>query len=281
MGTCWSCNKQVSLSKEQTKCDSCGEVLFYACNSCKKEFNIEKDSQKLQECKLCGYFFCPNCGVCSYNCKRFIWQDAIMKILAPEISFTKFPFMKSRINQIIEYIVNEKTSNKRKECINNIPITYAKGRIKSLMVKLDGFRVKNIRDRDAFVKRVDELTEKPLGFKTTISSIREEGSYGQEYRDAINLMVCLGKMQITWIPATEDKPEYALYERVDTEPCKYLSKEDLVINECIKCNTKYPLNILECPNCINKKGKNKGSHTKTKKRLNNCDTCQMYRGDFE
>jgi hypothetical protein len=281
MGTCWSCNKEVTLSKEQTKCDSCGEILFYACNSCKKEFNVENDKQKLQECKLCGYFFCPYCGVCSYNCKRFIWRDDIMRILAPEISFIKFPFMKSKINQIIEYIINEKTSNKRKECINHIPITYAKGRIKSLMVKLDGFRVKNIKDRDAFVKRVQELTDMPTGFKTTISNIREEGSYGQEYRDAFNLLVCLGKMQITWIPATEDKPEYALYERVDNEPCKYLSKEDLVINECKKCNTKYPLNIFECSNCIDKKGKNKGNHTKTKKRLNNCDTCQMYRGDFE
>jgi len=281
MGTCWSCNKQVSLSKEQTKCDTCGETLFYSCNNCKNEFTVENKNQKLLECKLCGYFFCPNCGVCSYNCKRYIWQDTIMKILAPEFSFMKYPILKSKIEKIINYIIEEKTSNKRKECINNIPITYAKGRIKSLMVKLDGFRVKNIKDRDAFVKRVQELTDRVIGFKTTISNIREEGSYGQEYRDAFNLLVCLGKMQITWIPATEDKPEYALYERVDNSPCKYLSKEELVINECEKCKKRYPQEIIECSNCFYKKGKNKGSNVKTKKRLNNCDTCQMYRGDFE
>jgi hypothetical protein len=280
MGTCWHCGTQVTLSKEQTKCDKCKEILFYACNNCKKEFTIEDKRQKLTECKLCGYFFCPHCGVCNYECKRYEWQDSIMRILAPELSFAKYPFLESKIKQIIEYIINQKTSNERKECINGIPITYAKGRVKSLLARGEGFRVKNELDKNAFQKRIDEITEIPLGIKTTITKIRESGTYGQEYRDAFNLAVCLGKMKITWIPASKDKDEYAAYERIEGKMCSYLSKEDVVINECPKCKKQYPKDILQC-SCIWKKGQNKGKFIQLKKRLNNSDTCQMYRGDFK
>lgn len=281
MGTCWHCNTEVTLSKEQTKCDNCKEVLFYHCNNCKEEFKVEDKEHKLKECKLCGYFYCPHCGVCFYGCKKYKWQDNIMKILALEFSFIKYPILQEKIKKIIDYMENEKSSNERKECINHVPITYAKGRIKSLMAKSAGFRVRNINDKDAFDNRIKELTEMDIGEKTTISAIREEGTYGQEYRDAFNLLVCLGKMKITWIEAKDDKPAYPLFERIDNPICSYLNKEKLIINECKKCKKQFPRGVKFCDICVKKKGKYIGSYFETKERLDNIDTCQMYRGDFE
>jgi hypothetical protein len=136
------------------------------------------------------------------------------------------------------------------------------------------------KDKYAFINRLKEITDIPIGTKLTITKIREEGSYGQEYRDAFNLSVCLGKLKIIWIPSIEEKQEYALYERIDESPCKFLSKEDVIINECPKCKKRYSKEEIYC-SCISKKGKNKGQNIKLKKRVNNCDTCQMYRGDFK
>jgi predicted amidophosphoribosyltransferase len=73
---------------------------------------------------------------------------------------------------------------------------------------------------------------------------------------------------------------YPLYERIQGEPCKYLNVQELIFNECPKCKKHYDLNLTHCSNCIAKKGKHKGEQFKLKKRLNNKDTCQMYRGDF-
>lgn len=279
MGTCWNCQTQVTLTPEQTKCDNCGEILVYRCNNCKEEFLVEDKEHKLKECKLCGYFYCPHCGVCSWKCKKYNWQTEIMKILAPEFSFMKYPVLEDKIKRIISYLENEKVSNERKECIRNVPITYAKGRIKSLLFRSEGFGIKNENDRQAFVKRMNEIGTVDIGTKLTISKIRENGSYGQEYRDAFNLLVCLGKLKITW-QINKDGIEYALYERVEEAPCQFLAREDLVINECPRCKEKYPRGIEFCDKCIKKSGKNKGEPFKLKERRNNCDTCQMYRGDF-
>lgn len=49
MGTCWNCNTQVSLGKDQTKCDNCHEILFYRCNDCKEKFEIQKIKKKDSE----------------------------------------------------------------------------------------------------------------------------------------------------------------------------------------------------------------------------------------
>jgi hypothetical protein len=268
MGTCWSCDKQVTLQEGQNKCDSCGEILFYRCWFCKNQIDV---IENMPTCKTCGYYYCPTCGICGERCDKLEWCSNLKKIL-PDAS-------PEQLRAVINLIETCKISNERKECINHVPITYAKGRIKSLLVKVEGFRVKSEADRAAFIKRVDELTEVPIGTKMTISKIRDAGSYGQEYRDALNLMVCMGKMQIKWIPATEDKPEYALYERIEQSPCCNLSRENLIINECPKCKKQYPKDITQC-SCIYQKGKNKGTNYQLKKRVNNCDTCQMYRGDF-
>jgi hypothetical protein len=268
------------LQEEQTKCDNCGTILFYKCNSCKEEFKIVDKTKKLKICPLCGYFFCPHCSVCSWSCSRYLWESDVLKILAPEITMGKFPETLKKVREIIKYFVKVKTSNERKECIRNVPITYAKMRVKSLLCKVEGFRVKNEKDREGFVSRMNELISKPSGFKTTVSNIREAGSYGQEYRDAFNLLVCMGKLRIKWI-TKENGEEYSEFERVEDEPCKFLAREDLIINECEKCKRRFAKGIKFCDICIKKKGKEKGQPFKTKERMNNQDTCQMYRGDFK
>lgn len=285
MGTCWNCNTQLSLDKEQTKCDNCGEILFYNCNNCGKEFEVEdkKSKEKLRECKLCGYFYCPSWGVCSYTCKRFLWQKEILKILRQEIPINDYPKLPELANQIVRFLEGEKIGLERKSCPErNVPITYAKNRIKSLLAKFEGFRIKNQKDREAFLKRFDEITEKPLGIKLTVSESREEGSYGQEYRDAFNLAVCLGKFEIRRVKQKDKDKEYDVFIRCEKQPCKYLAREDLVITECPKCKKKFKRGTLVCDTCPPyEKGKDIGKQRKLKERLNNKDTCQVYRGSFK
>lgn len=272
MGTCWSCEKQLMLGENQTHCDNCGNLVYYTCWNCKNTFETaDVNGKKRKECKICGYFYCPECGCCGSNCQKKEWNNKI-KELIPNVT-------EEQIKMLIDYFEVIKTSNERKECINHIPITYAKGRIKSLLAKLEGFRVKNNTDRTAFENRIDKTTEKPIGTKLIISKIREDGSYGQEYRDAFNLLVCLGKLKLTWIKK-EDGEQYALYERIDGQKCKYLNAESLIIYECPKCNKQYPKGVYQCKCSQYKKGKNKGQFPIIKARLNNCDICQMYRGDF-
>ena len=82
MGTCWSCGTEISLRDERTKCDVCGNILFYKCNNCKFEFEIEnkKTKKRLKECKLCGYFICPNCETCLTQCVKYDWEKEILKM---------------------------------------------------------------------------------------------------------------------------------------------------------------------------------------------------------
>jgi len=290
MGTCWSCNTELNLGEERTHCDICGNIIFYKCNNCKEKLKVEnkETKKKLKICKLCGYFFCPTCGVCSWNCQRYSWEKEILKILRPEVTQFNCPDILGKIKQIINYFEEEKGGQERKVCTERgVLISYAKNRIKSLLAKAEGFRVKNENDRDAFIKRLNETIEKTIGTELKISDIREEGSYGQEYRDAFNLLVCLGKLKI--IKKEFEKNgviiKYDAYIRIDGTPCKLLSKDDLIINECPNKkhigNKRFPLEIEECDTCPpHKKGKEKGRRWKLNKRLNDKDTCQMYRGNF-
>ncbi|HKL23977.1 MAG TPA: hypothetical protein VJ912_01445 [Candidatus Nanoarchaeia archaeon] len=285
MGTCWNCETELSLQENQTKCDNCGQVVYYKCNACKEEFLVEdkESKKKLEECKLCGFFKCPHCGTCYDGCKKFSWQKQILKILSQKIPLGQYPELPQLAKQITDYLENEKTSIERKNCPErNVPISYAKGRIKSLLAKFEDYRVKDSEDREAFLKRINELKRLSLGETATISTFRETGSYGQEYRDAFNLLVCLGKFEIKQEKKKDSDETYDLFVRCDKEPCPYLIKENLVISYCPKCKKIYSKEKKYCDNCPPKtKGKNKGQLWELKKRLNNKDTCQMYRGYFK
>lgn len=284
MGTCWNCNTELTLQENQTNCDNCGEILYYKCNNCKKEFEIvDKESkEKLEECKLCGFFKCPYCKVCSWNCKKYNWEREILKILRPEITQGNCPTILEKVKKIVDYLENEKISIYRKSCPErNVPITYAKNRIKSLLAKFEGFRVKDDEDRKAFLKRFDKITEKEIGTILTVNQSKEKGSYGQEYRDAFNLAVCLGKFEIIRKKKINSEEEYDVFKRCEKSPCKFLAREDLIINYCETCKKVFPRRVEYCDVCPPyKKGKEKGQLRKLKERLNNKDTCQMYRGDF-
>jgi hypothetical protein len=284
MGTCWNCNTQINLGEERTKCDVCGSILFYHCNSCGKKFEIadKKTKRKLKECKLCGYFICPECGVCSWSCAKYQWEKEVLKILRPEITIANCPTLMQKVKDIIKYFEEEKGGNEQRVCPERgVLISYAKGRIKNLLAKVEGFRVKNEKDRDLFLKRLDEITKKDIGTELKISDIREEGSYGQEYRDAFQLLVCLGKLKIVKKIFQKEKEviSYEVYVRCEKEPCKLLSKEDLIINECKEKKhigtRRFPLEFEYCPTC-----RKNGELVKLNKRLNDKDTCQLYRGSF-
>lgn len=284
MGTCWNCNIEITLQENRTECDNCGKTLFYKCNTCKGEFEIKdkKTEKQLETCKLCGFFRCPHCNVCKYTCKRYEWQSEIMKILSPEFNFMTYPKLKEKVERIICYIENSKLTIERKNCPErNVPITYAKNKIKSLLGRFEGYGVKDIEDQSAFKKRIEEITDKESGEKFIISDIREKGSYGQEYRDAFNLCVCLGRIKIQRVK-NEKGIEYDLFVRCNNKICPFLNVKDLIINYCTKCKKRYELTDTYCNICPPyKKGKNQGEQRKLKKRLNDKDTCQAYRGDFK
>jgi len=290
MGTCWNCNTEIDLGKERTNCDVCGNIIFYHCNSCGKKFEVldKKTKKKLKECKLCGYFICPNCKVCSWSCDKYKWEREVLKILRPEITQGNFPIILNKAKLIVKYFEEEKGGQEQRVCPERkVLISYAKNRIKSLLAKVEGFKVKDIEDRNAFIKRLKEVTDKKIGTELKISEVREYGSYGQEYRDAFNLSVCLGKLKIVKKSFIKNKEtiEYEVYVRCEKGTCNLLSKDDLIINECKnpkhKGNKRFPLEITHCPNCLpHKQGKEKGQLWELKKRLNDKATCQLYRGSF-
>ncbi len=284
MGTCWNCNKQVSLGKDEINCDNCGEVLFYRCNSCKEQFEIidKKTKEKLEECKLCGYFKCPECGVCSRGCTKYLWQREILRIIKETVPIGQYPTLPATAIKIVDFFEEQKISLDRKFCPErNVPISYAKFRIKSLLAKFEGFRVKDTEDREAFLTRFDEITENLVGTELTVNATREKGSYGQEYRDAFNLGVCLGKFMIVKKKKVDSEEEYDVFVRCEKKPCKFLARENLVINYCETCKKVFPKGAEYCDVCLPYiKGKEKGQRRKLREKLNNKDTCQCYRGDF-
>ncbi len=290
MGSCWNCNTEITLGEERTKCDVCGNVIFYRCNNCKEEFKVldKETKKKLRECKICGYFICPHCSICSLNCNKYEWEREILKILRPEITQGNQPTLLDKVKKIRKYFEYEKGGKENRVCSERgVLISYAKNRIKSLLAKSEGFRVKDGEDKNAFIKRIEEITAKELNTELKISEVREDGSYGQEYRDAFNLLVCLGKLKIVKKSFEKDGEirKYDSYIRCEKEPCHLLSKDDLIINECKNQkhigNKRFPLNATHCPTCKTyQKGKDKGKLRKLKRRPNDKDSCQLYRGIF-
>ena len=240
MGTCWKCNKQVSPQEGQTRCDNCQSIIYYHCNNCSEGFNIidKEAKEKLIECKVCGYFICPHCSVCYWKCKKNEWQKEVLKILVKDIPISKFPTLPKLANEIVDFIKECKISRERKTCPNGVPISYSKGRIKNLWAKVEGFRIKNENDRDEFVKRIKEATDIPIGSEITINKIREDGNYGQEYRDALNLLVCMGRFKIKWKKDKEDN-DYCVFIRDDCGKCPCIANESVIIISCPNCKKVY------------------------------------------
>lgn len=284
MGGCWKCKTQLTLKDDEVKCDKCRTLIRWWCNSCKQPFDIldKETNKKLVECKLCGYFNCPHCDNCLSTCDKWEWQKEILNILKQDIPIGQYPTLPERAREITELVISKKVSTERKNCPErNVPVSYAKNRIKSLLIKFEGFRVKDEDDRNAFLERFDEITEIKIGKEATVTSTREKGSYGQEYRDAFNLAVCLGKFKIERTKKKDSEETYDVFVRCEIGACKFLARDDLIITYCPNCQKQYEKGKEYCYDCKPySKGERQGEYRQLKQRLTNKDTCQCYRGLF-
>jgi len=288
MGKCWNCEKYITLNDFETKCDECKKVVNYCCWYCKEWFSIfdEEEEEKRKECGVCGFFVCPSCGSCGTDCQKDQWQSTITEILAPEIGFHNIPNLQKKINKILSFIEDIKISKDQRKCFNGVPISYAKNRIKSCVARMMGYRVKNEGDMEKFNERLEEIMNLDLGTEITINKAREEGSYGQEYRDVFNYCICLGKLKKQMVSRIIDgeKNQYESYRRVEDGTCQYLEITNIIFKQCPKCKEQYPRSSPQeyCYACgVYKKGKDKGQPPKLRLKLSNKDTCQLNRGSFE
>lgn len=287
MGKCWNCFKEITLNEKEVRCDNCGKKINYQCHNCHKWFSIydDKIKERRKECGVCGFFICPTCGVCGINCQKDLWNTEIMKILAPKIRYDNIPTLKEKVNKLLLFIEEIKLNREQKSCPRNVPISYAKQRIKSFIVRTAGYRCKSDLDIRKFKERVEEIMNIPLGIQLTINQSREEGSYGQEYRDAFNYCICLGKLKEQKVKKDIDgeEKEFYVYRRVEDGSCPLLDLNELIIKFCPKCKEKYSLEKEFCDKteCVNKKGKYIGQNRKLKLKISNKDICQLNRGSFK
>lgn len=290
MGSCFNCKKEFTLKEEEIKCDNCGEIVNYKCWNCNQWFSILEGEEKLKECKWCGFFVCPNCDSCGMDCDIISHKRKIKKILYTPIAIippvVKIEDVNKRIKQIIDYFEEIKLGKEMRCCPHGVPISYGKGRIKRCIVRTMGYRIKSDSDLDAFKKRHDEILNISLGKQLTINQSREDGSYGQEYRDVFNYCICLGKLEKKKIKKQigENKIEYEVYERCEKNECPMLDLKKLIIKICInpKCKIKeFPLSQTECCYCKYKKGNKKGKSYPLRLKISNKDICQLNRGDFK
>jgi hypothetical protein len=269
MGKCYRCGSEVTLREEETRCDNCREILRYWCWNCKKGFDIEnkETKEKLKVCSICGYFYCPECSVCGPSCESKIWLERLKEI-------TDGCWTTEILKEVIEFIKEIKLGKKHKNCPYGVPISYAKDKIKYSAARTQGYRSKNQYDTEKFLQRLKQIESMDIGAEFTIDSIREEGVYGQEYRDAANYGVCLGKLKVIYKKNKQDK-EYTLFKREDNKNCQYILLKDLVFDWCQSCKTK---GICQE---VYSKGKNKGQSHTTIKKITNEDICQLPRGLFK
>jgi hypothetical protein len=279
MGSCYNCGKEITLKDEEVICDNCHKVINYPCHYCKQWFDISET----KECLVCGFYICPKCGTCGEDCQKDKWQTSITKILSPEITYTTFPSLQEKINKLLSLIEEIKISHDKKECLNGVPITYAKSIIKSCIVRMFGYRVKSNEDMKEFEQRLEEVLNIQIGNTLTITQTRENGTYGQEYRDVFNYCICVGKLKKEKIKKLIDgeEIEFEVYKRTETAQCPYLDIKKLIIKFCPKCKKECQLNEENCSTCFYKKGKNIGQPFMLKLRISNKDTCQLKRGEFE
>jgi len=288
MGTCWNCRNAIILKDEETKCDRCGKIVRYWCWNCKIPFDIQdKESlKKRKECKWCSprFFICPNCSACSPTCSKYEHKKNIVKILNESIPPDKYNKSDKSIQKIMDYFEERKNSFDKTTRAFGVPKTYAKEKIKGILARMEGFKVKSSADMIAFEKRHEETLDKDIGFKFIIKQIREDESYGQEYRDVFNLCVCLGELKHKKEKFKNEAGidvEFNTWIRVQELPCPNFDKEKLIVGYCSKCKGSFPKTEKYCDKCIYKKdSKNhkKGDKKMLVEKLSNNPTCKNLGG---
>jgi len=268
MSKCYNCGTEFTLIEGEIRCDNCKKIVNFPCHNCKQWFSIENKKQ----CKSCGYFTCPNCLTCGSDCPKNDWAEMIKEIVV---------MTDEQLKKLIELIEDIKIGKERKNCPHGVSISYAKSRIKSCVARLKGFRIKNQIDLEKFKERVNQTLDKNLGEELRVSQSREAGSYGQEWRDVFNYLVCEGKLIHQWKTFKEGEKEikYEVFIRCEKSTCPMLDMKGLIIKQCPKCLKVYDLSQISC--CIYKKGIKKGQPFKLKEKVSNKDICQLSRGDFK
>jgi hypothetical protein len=270
MGKCYECGTEFTLKQEETICDTCKKTVNYPCNNCKQWFSIADDNgKKIEECKTCGFFVCPNCNDCGPNCAKIEWYSIIKGILSTNLTED------IKIRKICNYIEEIKSGKEQKLCPRKVPISYAKGRIKMCLARMEGYNIKNSIDKEKFKERLDKIFAEQIGYTFTITDKRENGNYGQEYRDAVNAAICYGKIKAHWMQR-ENGDKYLLYERTNGNACPLLNANDILIKRCRKCKKYFPTYQNFCNTC-----KKKGEPIELILKVNNKDICQLARSAFK
>ncbi len=263
MGICRHCSGEILLNNgENINCYNCGSNTPYICWNC--NFIIQG---KINGCSICSFNVCDKCGVCGPECKLTEIQEQTKGMNKREI---------------IDYVYNFKNGLVRRDCIFGTPVSYAKGRLKTMAVKLKGFRVRDQKDQDSFEERFDQIIDFKIGKKWVIKEIREPGSYGIEYREVSYLAKCMGLVDVH-IKVNKLGIEYIEFERVKKPQCEYARWENLIWKECPKCKNKYPKNAQTCSNisCYNKKGKYKNQPRNLIKKINPGEFCKLPLSNFK
>ncbi len=261
MGTCWNCKTEVFLKDEETRCDRCKKIVRYRCNSCKQNFDVQnkKTKKKVRECKWCGFFLCPICGACSPTCPKYKHQNNVKGILKDtiKVDIDKWVEYEKRVNQIVSYFEEIKMGKEKTMCEFGVPKTYAKERIKQILARMKGFKVRNVYDQEAFEKRREEVLDMDIGKELTIGNSRQDGSYGQEYRDVFNLSVCMGALKYkkkSFINNKKLKIGYDSWIRIEENPCGFLDTKKLIVKWCPECKKTFSRDTPYCDECRYKKG---------------------------
>lgn len=272
MGICQNCGKKINLKPEDKVCPLCGENP-YSCWNCQTEVDITK-----AQCSLCGYFECPSCQMCGPDCR--------IEELVKEVK-------QGSIKEMIRQIYSLFQGSDRRQCLNRVPISYAEHKLRNLVLKMQGFKVKGDKDMAAFGEKYNQLIDKkPLGATWTINQVREVGTHGQELREASYLGVCLGQVAVTqMVKKVKSKGQikaihYDVFSRVDKKPCQFLNY-DLQILRCPKCKTIYDKkyakagNFCTSPSCKPfAKGRNKGQRARLKLIASKEQLCTLPRLNF-
>jgi hypothetical protein len=165
----------------------------------------------------------------------------------------------------------------KKECHKLVPSTYARTKIKQFVLKIEGVRTRNEDDREEFVKRFQKIKDMSYGETLPIEGIRKDGEYGQEYRDALNLSICMGMMKKTRVENKTPTGYYEVWERIDDAPCRYSKLDEIKKEKCPVCNAIYKQGTINCPDyrCKYTKGPKKGKRRETKTINNKESFCKL------
>jgi len=268
------CGTEFTLKEgDKIICPNCGELPF-KCWHCK-----EWISGIVKECKVCSpkFMICNNCGSCSEDC---LLEEHTINLQKRFFSTENIEISRKVARDIAEYFAQLNRGLVRKECPRKVSISYAKGKNKSMAIRLQGVKIKNGNDHSAFMNRMSIINESEIGTEWTVDSIREDGSNGHEYRECFNILLCLGEIE-KFKKKNKQGIYYEVWRRVSKEPCPRCNWNKLIEYRCPRssCN-KILEKGMQCI-CTYEKGKNKGEKPLAKAFKTKINFCNLPRKEFK